>query len=72
MQNKKALYGARARTCVSLEVANIIRLKLLSEKLNLKISHIVDNAVVSYFNECELVNKEDKEYLESISDAYKK
>lgn len=48
MQNKKALYGARARTCVSLEVANIIRLKLLSEKLNLKISHIVDNAVVSY------------------------
>ena len=72
MQNKKALYGARARPCVSLEVANIIRLKLLSEKLNLKISHIVDNAVVSYFNECELVDKEDKEYLESISDAYKK
>ena len=72
MLNKSALYGARSRTCVSLETANMVKLKLLSEALNLKISHVIDDAVARYFEDCEQINEADKKYMRSLGDAGKK
>ena len=62
MNNKALLLKLRCRLGITLSTNNQIRLQILSEKLKLKKSDVVNLAITEYFNAHSQITSEQNDY----------
>ncbi|CAD7288243.1 hypothetical protein [Campylobacter suis] len=66
MKNKKALYGMRSRQELNLSTINAVKLKILSEKMDIRISHVADIIIDEFWQNFDGITEEDINYIKEL------